>query len=352
VRAVRLTRDALSSLDGRVLLLTHDVRDEAGRMTASKGMRLTSDVLQRLAGASWDQLHAVELDADEVAEDAAGQRLGRAAAGNEVEAGAMAAGHWPLYASARGIVHVDVDALRQINALGDLVLYTLYDGQVVEAREAVARAKIIPFAVPRAMLEAAEAVTRRGNGVIHVRRFLPRRVSAVIMETLGERAMTRARAVLDEKIRWFGSSLHDVRESASGSEGLAAALRAQLAGGSQLLIVAGSRPMDPLDSMYETLSRLGARLERRGVPAHPGSLLWLATLPHEGNEHTILGLPSCGLFTQASVFDLVLPRLLADERLTSDVLADLGHGGLLTRDMLFRFPPYRSSARRGEILDE
>ena len=43
---------------------------------------------------------------------------------------------------------------------------------------------------------------------------------------------------------------------------------------------------------------------RRGVPAHPGSMLWLArvgTVP-------ILGLPTCGAYSKATAADLLLPR--------------------------------------------
>jgi molybdopterin biosynthesis enzyme len=134
---------------------------------------------------------------------------------------------------------------------------------------------------------------------------------------------------------------------------LAQALRAQMAQGAQLLVVAGSRPMDPLDPMYEALDQIDARIERQGMPAHPGSLLWVGyAKPSDGVERTIVGLPSCGLFSQASVFDLLMPKLLTGERLTNKSLAELGHGGLLTRDMQFRFPPYRSGARRGEVLEE
>jgi hypothetical protein len=60
-------------------------------------------------------------------------------------------------------------------------------------------------------------------------------------------------------------------------------------------------------------------------------------------------MPSCGLFSRATVFDLVLPRLLAGERVDGDWFAELGHGGLLTRDMAFRFPAYRASRDRGEV---
>jgi hypothetical protein len=46
------------------------------------------------------------------------------------------------------------------------------------------------------------------------------------------------------------------------------------------------------------------------------------------------------MFALATAADLVLPRLLTGEPLEAAELADLGHGGLLGRDMRFRFPPY------------
>ncbi|MCC7324843.1 MAG: hypothetical protein IT358_13465, partial [Gemmatimonadaceae bacterium] len=63
----------------------------------------------------------------------------------------------------------------------------------------------------------------------------------------------------------------------------------------------------------------------------------------------IVGMPACGLFSQATVFDLILPRLLTGERLGVHDLAALGHGGFLTRDMAFRFPPYRQARERGAV---
>jgi hypothetical protein len=63
----------------------------------------------------------------------------------------------------------------------------------------------------------------------------------------------------------------------------------------------------------------------------------------------ILGMPTCGMFSQATTFDLVLPRVLAGESIGNREMAGLGHGGLLSRDMAYRFPPYRASAARGEL---
>ena len=86
-------------------------------------------------------------------------------------------------------------------------------------------------------------------------------------------------------------------------------------------------------------------MERHGAPAHPGSLLWLA----RWSGRPVLGMPTCGMFSQATTFDLVLPRLFAGESVGNAEIAALGHGGLLSRDMAYRFPQYRANVARGEL---
>ena len=98
-------------------------------------------------------------------------------------------------------------------------------------------------------------------------------------------------------------------------------------------------------AVFGGLTLLGARMERHGAPAHPGSLLWLAMW--DGNA--VLGMPTCGMFSQATTFDLALPQILAGERVDNRTLAEMGHGGLLSRDMAYRFPPYRTNVARGEL---
>ena len=85
---------------------------------------------------------------------------------------------------------------------------------------------------------------------------------------------------------------------------------------------------------------------RRGLPVHPGSMLWIAEL----GQVRFLGLPGCGMFSMATAADLVLPRLLTGEQLDATSLAELAHGGVLNRDMRFRMPevrPGHGDARSG-----
>jgi molybdopterin biosynthesis enzyme len=162
---------------------------------------------------------------------------------------------------------------------------------------------------------------------------------------MGERAIARFRTAVAEKVGWFGSSLCGVEITAQSIDVVADAFDAVRQSGAQIILVAGTKAMDVLDPTFVALDRMGARMIRHGVPAHPGSLLWLA----DWNGMPVVGMPTCGLFAQATVFDLVIARLFAGEQLTASALAGLGHGGLLTRDMAFRLPAYRAAAERGAV---
>jgi hypothetical protein len=225
-------------------------------------------------------------------------------------------------------------------------VYTLYDGQIVEPGEIVARAKITPFVLQAERVEAVERLARETKGLVGVRPFQTMTVGAVVQETLGEKAMTRFKEALGTKVAWFGSRLLEPAFVRPADADIAAAVESLVRDGADVVVMAGAKAMDPLDPTFLALRRLDVQLERYGVPAHPGSLFWIA---HLNGSTPVLGMPTCGLFSQATVFDLVLPKVLAGERVGSAELAELGHGGLLTRDVSFRFPQYRPAKGRGEI---
>jgi hypothetical protein len=347
-RAVARTGEWAVSLAGCVIV--HDVRDTRGVVQIPKGRVLGEHDLGRLGALPWEELHVAELAADDVHEDDAGARLAAAAGGEGVELGTRSAGHWPLCASRRGIVAVAVDTLHELNAREGLSVYTLFDGHVVDAGEMVARAKITPFAVPRPVLAGALEMAEASRGLVRVRAFRAQRVGAVVLSALGERnpaTLGRFARALGEKVCWLGSELEEPVRVDGERAHVAGALRTTLAAGVSVIVVAGTRAMDELDPAFLALADLGAQRVRHGVPAHPGSLFWMARL----DGVPVLGLPTCGLFSEATVFDLVLPRILAGDEVGGRELAALGHGGFLTRDMAFRFPPYRTSQRRGEVID-
>lgn len=340
---VRRDRAGTGSLSGVVLV--SDVRDSLGRVVVGRGTLVGEDERVILEGLPWETLHVVRPEPGDILEAEAGSRLALAASGSGVVPGEAAGGHWPLLATSRGIVEVRRDALLAVNGPGELAVYTLADGQVVEEGEVVARAKIIPFVVDGAAFQRGVSAASAAGGVVSVRGFQPARLGVVVLESLGSSALERFRRALQEKAAWFGSSVLEPCVVARHSRSIAAALEGAVTGGADVVTVAGTTAMDPLDPAFEAVRLLNGRLERVGVPAHPGSLLWLARV----GDVPVVGMPSCGLFSRATVFDLVLPRLLAGLPVDSAWLATLGHGGLLTRDVAARFPPYRARQERGAV---
>lgn len=345
MKAVAQRREGASADGLAGAVLCHDVRDAAGKIVAAKGARLDAAGAAAVLAAPWDEVHLLVLDPGDLHEEEAGARLAAAVVGAGVEVKGYTGGQWTLAASRRGLLTIDRPGLAGINALDGVAVFTLFDGQPIEPGEVVARAKVTPLVIAEPTVRAVEDLAAASGGILRVRGFRPATVGAVARERLEPRQRTRFESALEQKVAWFGSRLLPIRYAGDTAPAVAAELSALRAGGADLLIVAGASALDPLDPVFGGLDLVGARMERHGAPAHPGSLLWVA----RWQGLTVLGMPTCGMFSQATTFDLVLPRLLAGDAIGNREIAELGHGGLLSRDMAYRFPPYRTTAPRGEL---
>ena len=93
-----------------------------------------------------------------------------------------------------------------------------------------------------------------------------------------------------------------------------------------MIVVAGGTSIADADDITPRAVRdAGGVIEIYGAPVDPGNLLMLAYV----GGVPILGVPGCVRSRGANVVNLVLPRLLAGERLTRDDIVELGHGGLM-----------------------
>ena len=231
MRLARITRgEGAGAVSGAVLVA--DIRDHLGRVVLGRGTRIGEVEAAMLEAAQWDVLHVVFPGDGDLVEGDAGTLLARASSGSGVEAGEAVGGHWPLEARTRGVLEVRREALRAVNERGDLAVYTLPDGQVVDRGEVVARVKIIPFVVYGAELERGIAAARNSAGLVAVRPFRPARIGVIVQESLGSSALDRFRRALEEKAAWFGSLVlepcvvaRSTRAIATALEGVAAYAR-------------------------------------------------------------------------------------------------------------------------------
>ena len=347
--AKRISPETLTAYDpaalvGAVLLAT--VRLSGG--TLRKGTRLDAAAGHALVAAArtGHLSQAVRLawpEPDDWHEDDAAEALATAALGAGVKKLPPRQSRVDLAAVRDGVLYVQTEALVRLNSIDPLELFTLFNGQVVEAHQVVGSVKVAPHLIPGNILAQGIEIAR-GNGLplIEVRSYEPQTVAAIVTEALSDSDRTRfesgARLKLEALGAQFsGATVIGSAEPDQAEREIRAALeRLVLVGDMRIVLVGGVSAGDPLAPFFAALKGLGGRVLRHGLPAHPGSMIWLAEL---GNAQ-LLGLPQCGMFSLATAADLVLPRLLTGERLTAASLAELAHGGLLGREMRFRFPPY------------
>ncbi len=318
-------------------VLPRDVR--VGGERWSKGRRLSADDLARLAAdpdALEDPIAVLVPEPGDVHEDEAAIRLAAAVAGPGLTTRGPAESRVDLIADVDGVVRVRVPTLERLDRIDPLEVFTVFDGQVVRAGDLVASVKVAPQLVDGAALERGEAIALDHGPVVSVRPFRPTQVGVLVKESVHGPARERFEASVRAKVEGLGSTIVGIEYVADDAEAVAAAFRSLRRAGARLILTAGARSADPSDATFAALDALGGRLVRRGVPAHPGSMLWLATL----GRVPVLGLPTCGAYSKATAADLLLPRLLAGEPASRATIARLGHGGILTRSMRFRFPDY------------
>jgi molybdopterin biosynthesis enzyme len=322
-------------IDGAVLAQTLLVPDDHHRVLLLKGRILTKADWPVVASARVDELHVVHMERGDVHEDEAARRLATLVAGPGVIVHGPIESQVRLSAEVNGIFKVDAERLQALNSIQDVSIFTLFDGQLVSKGKTIAGVKVTPFVVPEARLREAERVAVGGEGVVRVLAFQPMRVAVLVRERLDSAQREKFQASIEMKVAWFGSTISEIQYVADDLGAVEAAVGGLLRD-ADLLLTAGANATDPLDPTLMALERLNARMEKQGAPAHPGSAVWLAYL----TDKPIFGVAACGMFSRATVLDLILPRLFTGARVTADDFNRLGHGGLLSKDMAFRFPAY------------
>jgi hypothetical protein len=338
VRVERVTpgRRAPARIVGAIL--ARDLTISGARW--SKGRRLTGDDLLALAAADpGERVSVLVPDAGELHEDEAALRLAAAVAGPGLTTRGPAQSRVDLIADAAGVVNVRVGDLERLNRIDPLEVFTVFDGQVVEAGDLVASVKVAPHLVDAATVDAGARLADFGTRpLVWVAPFVPSRVGVIVKESVRATARERFETSVRAKIDGLGSTIEAIDYVADDADAVEAAMAAFVRRPDplELILTAGAASTDPLDPCFVAIAALGGRVVRRGVPAHPGSMLWLARI----GRTAILGLPTCGAYSRATAADLLLPRLLSGEPASERTVAKLGHGGILTRSQRFRFPPY------------
>jgi hypothetical protein len=280
--------------------------------------------LQRLGK---NHLYQLDLADDEIHENQAAAILAEALAGEGIIwKNNPREGKIKLQAARDGLLAVDTSALAAFNMVDEVMCATLHSHTRVQKGELVAATRAIPLVMKRAPIERAAAIARQSGAVLRVLPLRRARAGLVITgnEVYSGLIEDRFAPVLSEKITALGSEVAAVEFAPDDAAIISRTIRSLLKRGCDLLLLSGGMSVDPDDVTRQGIRLAGATGMHYGAAALPGAMFLMAYL----GEVPLLGVPACGLYHRITVLDLVLPRILAGERISKAELAFLGHGGL------------------------
>jgi hypothetical protein len=322
------------------MVLGHDITQiipgEFKGPAFKKGHVLKPEDIPRLLDMGKRHIYALNLEEGFVHENEAGERIARGAAGEGIKFSSPSEGRVNLIAEGPGLLKINVEALHHINMVEEIALSTLHTDQQVCEGTQVAGARIIPLATGKEKIEYIEKICRDNFPVISVKPFRSMKVGIITTgsEVYHGRIKDKFGPVLTEKFGSLGCRIIRQVFVTDETEMTVDAIKDLIKEGAELIALTGGMSVDPDDQTPASIRAAGGQVVLYGAPVFPGAMFMLAYI----GDVTLVGLPGCVMYVRASIFDLIVPRIVAGEKVTRDDIVALGHGGLCSGCGDCRYP--------------
>ena len=322
-------------------ILAHDITEiRPGQFKGAafkKGHIISEEDLPHLRRVGKEHLFVLHLEPGEVHEDDAAIRLCAALKGpGVIFEPNPSEGKISLRAAHRGLLKVDVDALMEINLVPDLCCSSRHTDSIVEKGDIIAAARAIPLIVDEEILVKGVEVAEKACGIFSVKPLSQPKSGLIITgnEVYSGLIDDKFAPIVRKKLQSFGCEIIGTSFSPDDKTVIIGEIKNLLEKGAELVIVAGGMSVDPDDITRVAIAEAGAEDVVYGTPVLPGAMFLYGRF----GDIPVLGLPACVLFHRTTILDLVLPRVLAGEKITRKDFAAMAHGGLCLDCDECRFP--------------
>ena len=319
-------RDAIGTV------LAHDITEikanhEFKGRAFKKGHIVAKEDIPRLLDLGKENLFVLKIAEDEVHENEAGERIAKAIAGKGVYlSDEIKEGRVNLYAAYDGLLRINSEALEKLNLLDEVMCATRHNNFLVKKGEMLAGTRAIPLLIKKQTLEKVENLSLEYEKIVEVLPLKSLKAGLLITgsEVYHGRIKDAFEPIMREKIKNIGSDVIKVIFAPDDVTMIANGLNDLITAGAQLIITTGGMSVDPDDLTSMGVKKIGATIVAYGASVLPGAMFLMAYI----DEIPILGIPACGMYHKNTIFDLILPRVLAGEKIGKPEIAKLGHGGL------------------------
>ncbi len=322
------------------MVLCHDITQIIKGVTKDavfrKGHIIQPEDIPVLLSVGKDNIYVWENDDSMLHEDEAAEILRDMCMNEGMSASKPKEGKIELTAERDGLFLVDRERLRAVNSFGRMMIATRPGGVAVKAGDKLCGTRIIPLVIEKEAMAQAKAVAGDAP-LLRLAEIKPKRFGLVTTgnEVYYGRIEDTFTPVIVEKLAQFGCEMAAHEVSNDDHEKITGIINKMLADGVDMVLCTGGMSVDPDDKTPLAIKNTGANIVSYGAPVLPGAMFLLA---YTADGRPICGLPGCVMYAKRTIFDIVLPYLLADEPVTADMLAGLGNGGLCLNCNVCHFP--------------
>lgn len=305
--------------------LTRIVKDVSKDTAFRKGHVVTEEDIPLLLQMGKENLYVWEATPGTLHENEAAEILYTICAGTHMRPTPVKEGKIEVIAERDGVLMVDTDRLRRINSLGEMIIATRAGNFPVKEGDRLAGTRVIPLVIQKEKMDTAREI----GGETPLLQLHPYRVRKAGVVTTGSevyhgRIEDTFTPVIEQKLAEYGGEVHWRQVLPDDHQQITRAIQSMLEEGAEMVLCTGGMSVDPDDRTPLAIRNAGVEVVSYGAPVLPGAMFLLS---YKGDV-PVVGLPGCVMYAGRTIFDLVLPRLMAGISVGADELAGLGHGGL------------------------
>ncbi len=232
-----------------------------------------------------------------------------------------------MIADCDGLLIIDEEAMFRVNSYGQMMIASLHNYFPVRKGQHVAGMRIIPLQIERSKMEEIQS-TVGDRPIFTLLPYRKKRVGLVITgnEVFYGRIQDRFTQVAEAKVRAFGAEVIAREVSSDDPVMEVSCIQKVLDAGADLVLCTGGMSVDPDDRTPFAIRQLADRVVSYGSPVLPGAMFMLAYKGAQ-DEIAMMGLPGCVMYEKRTIFDLILPRVMAGVRVEAEEIARMGVGG-------------------------
>ena len=305
--------------------LTQIIPGEYKGAKFKKGHIITEEDIPLLLSMGKKHLFVLEKNDSDVHENEAAYRIASRAAGEGIDLTEPSEGKIELKAAVDGLLKIDRDRLFELVSQDEIMFATIHENIVVRKGEKLAGTRIIPLFVAEEILQKAEAILAAGPIV----KIVPLKEMKVGVVTTGSEVYSGIikdafGPVLVKKFGALGSKVEKQLFADDDEDMIADCIKQLIDEGMDIVGITGGMSVDPDDRTPSGIRKAGGEVVSYGAPVLPGAMFMLSYI----DDVPVVGLPGCVMYSRTSIFDLIVPRLLAGEKITKQDINKLAHGGL------------------------